>query len=140
MFAVEWFGISLRSANPVGMGRPYPPVLASDPAGAGSCHEITPFVAVPSGPENRDIFGTLAFWHGEHRMLPRNADADPLTNSGSGMVADRPGIERIDDRLGRASTDDISLPPLAVAEEETDVGLAQRGTGEAAIVRRETEI
>ncbi|TXM99743.1 hypothetical protein [Methylobacterium cerastii] len=140
MFAVEWFGVSLRSAAPVGMGRRYPPVPASDPAGAGSCHEITPFVAVPSGPENRDTFGTLTLLYGEVRMSARNADADPLTNRGGGMVADRPGIERIDDRLGRASTDDISLPPLAVAEEETDVGLAQRGTGEAAIVRGETEI
>ena len=73
-------------------------------------------------------------------MPPRNADAAPLTTSGGGMAADRPGIERIDDPPGRASADNIGLQPLTGAEEGADVGLAQKGTGEAAIVRRETEI
>ncbi len=73
-------------------------------------------------------------------MPPRNADADPLTNSGGGMATDRPGIERIDDPPGRAFADNIGSQPLAGAEEGADVGLAQKGTGEAAIVHRETDI
>ena len=73
-------------------------------------------------------------------MPPRNAHAAPLTTSGGGMAAGRSGIERIADPPGRAFADDIGAQPLAVAEEGPDVGLGQKGTGETAIVRRETEI
>jgi len=37
-------------------------------------------------------------------------------------------------------TDATSSEPLPVPGEDAEVGLAQKGTGEAAVVRRETEI
>lgn len=61
-----------------------------------------------------------------------------MTTARENLLPNRPGpADTADDR---DLENEASNRPLPVTDEDPDVGLSQKGTGESAIIRRETEI